>query len=217
MIAHEWNHDEEKQKREADLNRLRQTEGWKKLTDRQKRIIELSLYVQQRAERGTSLGSARAISVHDDGVSINPGDPDMDSGYIKSDYGESQGLVGGMWCFSAVKYLESQDESNDSFFQVDYFKDQGWNEFVRNIDSVGFPCVGFSKRVRSTETGEALRPRHAFVVLGRDISGRYVVWEKQDPNMPFRILDLEGVYKKYHDENGDMGSDWGFRSLRGTK
>jgi hypothetical protein len=223
MVDHlEWNHDEEKQKRETDLKRLKQTEGWEKLTDRQKKMIEISLSVQQRAERGTDEPSYRAIERWNGDVRIKKEDElgaYLEDGsrfdFGKRRYELSQNAIAQIGCLEAIELLEGDIQKDmrkmieGGFYLSKNFRDSGFDDFKKNIGNSGFPLVVFTN-----EDGIEYSPymvRHAFIVMGKDEQGEYVVFQKHDPGEQVEVVNLEEVY------NERKMIAWGIRPLRGTK
>lgn len=226
-VTFEFNLEQEMAERAAWMATLKQTEGWEKLTEKQKKMMELSLYVQQRAERGTDLASLNAIEhpqthAATDVVRIkHPSDLGLhrEDGSLKDlgvrGYGVSQDNVALFMCFAAVAALEGQElrnlpyELGDDFFDGDYFVVEDEEGLIKRIEEIGFPCVLFANVMKDFQG--LFFVRHACVVMGRDGNGRTVIWEKEVDQLPYQVTSLDKVFGKYSKDH-----NWGVRRLRST-
>lgn len=216
------------QKKLADnLETLQNTEGWKRLTDRQQRIIKQSLYIQARAERTTDPASKAAVHLFkdDNGLSSSRIDDqellkwERDKGYYLFDpntrkYQLSQNIIGNWNCHYALANLE-QEKGLDfkpkklpsSFFNTHYFKIDSVIDIEKMIDIHGYPCVVHS--VIKTKNFTNRDSYHTFLALGRDGNQNIIAWEKHGYGYPYKITTLKNIFNE-----GRKDCLWGVRALR---
>lgn len=211
--------------RDVMMSVLRQTEGWSKLTERQQQIIKVSLYIQQRAERGTDWASKQAIvspETHATNVVTikHKGDLRLTRedgstvGVEKRKYEQSQNRIVDWNCHAAVASLEGWDLSDDmpskidnDFFKAEYQEANNKEELENQISNFDFPCVVHVNLEPNNQ--DKYVARHSFLVLGRDNEDTLVVWDKQGYRYPYRVTTLDKVYQEYKDDRF-----WGIRKLR---
>ena len=184
---------EEQKKIQKDMEIVQATEGFSRLTEKQKSIIKQSLYLQARAERGRKewkLGDVRK-------------------------YKNSEDYVDNRNCHSAVFCLEtenmqalSKDAKADSdFFEAEYRPAKKIDELKKQIEEFGFPCALHISILRNSSPNKV----HSSLVLGHDKKNNIVLWEKKsyDVENPYQIVTLDEMYIEY-------GSEYfyGLRKLR---
>lgn len=180
------------EKLKADMETLRTTEGWPKLSPRQQKIIEHSLYAQTRAERTDAQG-----------------------------YTDSQDRTAEWYCHAAIWSLEHEhsltveapefDDIEEPFYDGDYSKPNSFDSLRDAIIKAGFPLVVHVAQVPPPLT---LLQSHTFLALGTDSTGDVVVWEKADKRLPFQRSTLSKLYGEYTAED-QKEYYWGIRPLRG--
>ncbi len=182
----------EQEKLKADMEILTATEGWSRLSIRQQKIIEHSLYVQARAERTEA-----------------------------QRYEDSQNRSAEWYCHAAIWSLEHEhsltteapelDHIEESFYEGDYFIPDSLDSLREAIVKVGFPLV---VHIAQAPPPLTLLQSHTFLALGTDSAGDIVVWEKTAEQLPFQRSTLSKVYEEYT-AKGEKPYYWGVRPLRG--
>jgi hypothetical protein len=179
-----------------DMRAFEQTEGWKKLSQTQQRLLQQSLYFQSRSERAVE-------SVTDETKPEN-------------DYTTSSKRIENWYCHAAVWSIENEqpfalespmlDIIPDDFFDGDYFLPTTQEEIRNKILQVGFPTV---VHIAHQPPPLTLLQTHTFLALGTR-GDNVVVWEKQDEGLPFRRNTLSDVYRDHQDKQ----YYWGVRVIR---
>lgn len=179
------------EKLKGDLEILRATQGWSRLSPRQQKIIEHSLYIQTRAERTDAQG-----------------------------YTDSQDRTVEWYCHAAIWSLEHEqsltveapkfDTIEESFYEGDYFKVDSLHSLRGAIIKAGFPLVVHVAQVPPPLT---LLQAHTFLALGTDSKGDVVVWEKANERLPFQRSTLSEIYRE-HTTSDQKKYYWGIRPLR---
>ena len=182
---------EEQKKIQKNIEVLQATEGFSRLTEKQKSIIKQSLYLQVRAERGRK---------------------EWEPGELRH-YKNSEDRIDSTNCHSAVLSLEKEDlqelsknkKSYPSFFEAEYFPIETIDELKKQIEKFGFPCVLHIRRNSSSDE------MHSSLVLGYDTQGKIVLWEKKGYEMknPYQVITLDEIYSNYGNKY------YGLRKLRG--
>jgi len=216
----------EQQKLETDTETLEQTEGFEALTKRQQRIIEQSLYIQQRAERGTDVASAWAIVSPERGYVTNKtqihtqetlermhkfGSPDPST----RKYVESQNTIANGYCHSSILNLELEKgwdtaplKIPEGFFKAEYFTVSTYKELKNAVIEEKMPVV-LHINDYADSFNEGMGTIHSCLILGKDKEGNLLVWEKEGDGLPYKISRLESVYEAYKTREY-----WGLRKLR---
>lgn len=208
----------EVQERGEMIATLEQLDGYKRMSEKQKQFLLLSLYVQQRAERGTDPVSASRIQE----VPPNFKNLPREMPYITSvyndgstgsgDYHTSQLYIMSEFCHKAVKDLEAYGtEHNGEAEWIEAGPVRTYDELCELLhladDTVKFPLV-LEAWVENPGSNPMYRS-HTALVLGKNGSGEYMVWEKVGFNLPFQVTSLKQVYDIY-----DTHVGWRVRELR---
>jgi hypothetical protein len=215
----------ERERREQEVSLLESTEGWSKLTERQQRIIQQSLYAQARAERGTDQASASAVEspkthVTDKVRIIDEVDLER---YYADDFGPnpdtrkykaSQNHIVNWFCHAAIANLESEagldveapQPHPEEFSKAEYKEIKSFEELASYAEEFGFPAV---LHVRNSESSYGLM--HSSLVLGHNPEGQIFAWEKEGYRLPYRLISLKDLWQEF------KGAKlWGLRKLRTT-
>lgn len=184
----------------SSLVALESTEGYWLLTPKQRQIIRVSLFIQERAERG-----------------MHPSHKN-DSWYYdwkkENSYQKSLDHIGYWYCHAAVSGLEKEKYSgtcpppcSHEFFNGQYFIASNVDQVSEVVEEFGFPCVVHIGGENGNFHGETNR-YHTFLALGHDQDGKILIWEKIRKGEPYRIATLNDVFKSY-------GKDlfWGVRKI----
>ncbi len=181
------------EKLKVDMEVLRATEGWSRLSLRQQKIIEHSLYVQTRVERPSA-----------------------------EQYTDSQDREAEWYCHAAIWSLEHEqaltveapelDDIEESFYEGDYFKADSLDSLRDAIMKAGFPLV---VHIAQAPPPLTLLQSHTFLALGIDPAGDVVVWEKAAERLPFQRSTLSKIYGEYTSDQKEYY--WGIRPLRGAQ
>ncbi|GEM_PF-3261500 len=173
---------EEQEKIKKNMEVAQNTEGFSRLTEKQKSIIKLSLYLQARAERGRNEWKS--------------GD---DRKYMNSEY-----YVDNRNCHSTICCLEkedinalSKDAFNDSdFFEAKYNKVETINELKTKIEEFDFPCV---LQIGISSSNDPYGKYHSSLALGHDGNNNIILWEKESSELkfPYQIITLDQIYNIY--------------------
>lgn len=191
---------------QKDLSLLESTEGFPFLTEKQKKIIRVSLLIQARAERDLD--------------PKHKNDPWYYDWFkfkrdLKPAYRECQEHIKNWYCHSAVASLENgclagerPPEHPKEFFDANYFEVRCEYELERAINFIGYPAVVHANLEKDNFNGEDTQ-YHTFLALGHNAENNIVVWEKAGFDFPYRVTDLSTVYEDYRGLNY-----WGVRKLR---
>lgn len=213
------------EKRKKKNDEVRQSEGWSKLSQRQQKLIEISLFVQDRYERNDT---------------FNIGGYEKSAEYIEKYY-----------CHAAIHALENNFlfqfdylERNEwlkirtkDFFETKYQEVDSYEKSVEVILKHDFPCVvhigSFDEWIREekynlktintsqieniflknkNKVKVPIGPMsyidscwddimwHSLLVLGKDKHGdNLVIWDKIGYSKDFEISNWQAVYEKYSD------------------
>ncbi len=196
----------EREKYRIEISVLESTEGWIELSDGQKEILRVTLYLQTRAQRDM-----------DPDHKNDPWYYDWfrrDKQYTPK-YQESLKNIKRWCCHTAVQSLENVDLSGEypkdppiNFFDADYTSIKSIDGLVEAVESIGFPAVVHISMKPKNKTGRA-QQCHSFVIMGHNKSNNLIVWEKQDFHLPYRVTTLIDVYEQYR-----AIEFWGIRKLR---
>jgi len=225
----------ERNKSEEDRKILKSTEGFSQLTPKQQTLINQSLYLQARAERGVDEATATAIvspKTHATkvteilpqqylqemyemykGEGYNPPNP-ADSKYIRS-----QEHIANWYCHASIANLEEERglsveaiEIPEEFFKTKYEAIRNYSDLKETVESCGFPCVLHIASEPDKYNRDNWTHKHSCLILGHDRKGDFVVWEKMGFKLPYRIVALKDVYEQYKNEYF-----WGVRKLKSKK
>ncbi|OGG50304.1 hypothetical protein A2763_01415 [Candidatus Kaiserbacteria bacterium RIFCSPHIGHO2_01_FULL_54_36] len=178
------------EKLQGDIEALRATEGWTRLSPRQQKLIEHSLYLQTRAER-----------------------PDAEQ------YPESKERTAEWYCHAAIWSLEHEhsltvdapelDTIEEPFYDGEYLKANSFDALRDALTKAGFPQV---VHIAQAPPPLTLLQSHTFLALGTDPTGDVVVWEKAAAQLPFQRSTLSKIYSEYTKDQKEYY--WGIRPLR---
>jgi len=217
----------ELQVREQQQSLLESLSGFSRLSNKQKSFILDSLYIQQRAERGTDIVSASRIYKSVSDIDINklaPGGTYIthggeDSEILKQQpeknknrYKKSQVYIMNKNCHRVIAEIEKlAEEKNLS---------RGWSyagpinsyedlvELAVLVDKTNKPPYVIEIWHSEPKEDEPLEHAHTTLILGQNNDGEYVVWEKAGFSLPFQLTTLKQVYDAYHKYSG-----WRIRQL----
>lgn len=184
--------DREVAERQEKFAVLESTEGYASLSEKQRRFIKASLYVQARTER----------------------EKDFDKN-LGEKYRESRRIISDLNCHTSILNLENgvilfmdPEEIPFRFYNAEYFNPSSLKEVESIIEKFGFPCiVNIGKWDPDPEVEEFRGDYHSFVVLGH-YKDEIIVWDKEGFNSPFRLTNLRKEYSTYNDSDRFY---WGFR------
>jgi hypothetical protein len=199
---------------------LEQLDGFKKLSSKQQQLIRLSLYVQQRAVRGTDAGSADNLGVSDEtgDIFVNfPKETDESNFPIENQYRISQQQIYDWYCHAAVTGLEKEVMDKKVFYETDVPKllNKNGYEIRSEADITDFIEVA----LESVEMPAVLHvladgvPYHSAILLGKDDTGEYILWEKKGFSIPYQLTTLKDVYSTYDSHN----QEWLVRPINKTE
>jgi len=184
----------EKRRLEKSITILKATEGFAVLSSEQRRIIRLTLYITERANRN-----------------LVPGMKSM--GAVGPYSGCRRHLIDRN-CHSSLAGVEVEnilavdpDNIPPDYFEANYHDSEKLNEIESKIENFGFPCVVITSLEGGNENGENTK-EHSFLALGR-YKGNIIVWEKTGFDYPYRVTTLKEEHSKY-----GRGHFWGLRKLR---
>jgi hypothetical protein len=210
---------EEERVREEQYRQLESLSGFSRLSEDQQRYIKATLYIQQRAERGSDpVSESRIKPMPPAFENVAPGRSYIEHSSLstngtsgKGEYFQSQLHIMNQYCHGAIAKLERYAVTKES--------NAGWYEagpitsFLELTELVElacaehkFPLVIQVSLHPAGERGSALQ--HSTVLLGQDADGEYTVWEKSGYHMPFQIAPLKLVYEAYKKSTG-----WRIRPL----
>jgi hypothetical protein len=203
----------EQEVREEQHKLLESLSGFPHLSEDQQRYIKATLYIQQRAERESDpVSASRVKSMPQVFESNAPGRPYIDhsslSTQVSSDKGgyfESQLYIMNQYCHAAVAKLEDYRENKESA--------KNWREagpihsFLELVELLelaraehDFPFVIEVRHRPLGEDRSALE--HSTVLLGQNVDGEFMVWEKSGYHLPFQLVPLRQVFDAYKGSTG---------------
>ncbi len=209
------------------MSKIENLDGYNKLSDYQQRLIKASLYIQERAERGTDYPSKFAIVspqeyAETEVTRIHTEDHleymhKFNSGPDPKDrkYRLSQNAIANWYCHAAIAGLEYEKglsitpaEVPENFFKTDYHLVASIQNVEKIIENTGFPCVIHIMHHEPVNYNESYNAFHSCLALGLNEEGKVMIWEKKGNQLPFRVVTLDEVYTKYGTYNL-----WGARPL----
>lgn len=216
----------------ADWDRIRSIEGYKNLTPRQRRLILLSLYAQERATRGTLRGSDEAsedaLERTSNTIKIQREiELELENGNFyehtpqSRQYRESQNLVSEMYCHISISDLERERLVFNPRRKKKY-PSVHWTQTSRKeYYTATFEHILSLEEIRTFLLSQKFFPlvvfvgssteeiSHSLVALGQEKeNGELLVWEKMNFRLPFHITTLSEVFSRYKDFHY-----WGARPL----
>lgn len=176
----------ENEKLKSDLEIIFETEGWKKLSEKQRQFIKVSLLVQSRADRPET--------------QINT---------------DSRERIAKWNCHYSTFVLENEgkesenkNQINKSFFVAEYEKTSTLAELESRIEKMSYPLVVHISKIENNDHLDDDEQRHTFVLLGKK-EDQFICWEKQDFHLPYQVVDLETIYRRFPEPT----NYWGLRAL----
>ncbi|MBD3245247.1 MAG: hypothetical protein GF335_04620 [Candidatus Moranbacteria bacterium] len=158
-----------KQQRYEKIADLEATEGFHRLSNRQQKMIKLSLYMQERFERL----------------------PYLDNSFYACYCHKAVDAI-------ETEKIEEGDVFPEDFYEASYKKISSLDDAENHILSIEFPVVVHIARGPGPVEGSINKGRdHSFIVFGKNSSGDIIVWEKEGTRYPFRVTTLKEVYKDY--------------------
>lgn len=223
---------EERARREEQFALIEQTEGFAKLSERQQKLIRVSLYTQQRAERLSDPASEQAVQSERQGYymgnestrileevhleHMHEQDPDFYPDPSTRAYKRSQNHVANWYCHPSVYALETEcvpgempSKVPEGFFEAEYEINESVLELESRIEEAGLPCVVHISE-NPKNFNEGWHTKHTLLALGKDAEGTMLCWEKEGNTYPFRVVSLKEVYDFY---NTISPKYWGVRKL----
>ena len=198
----------------AAMGILSQTEGFWKLSDIQRGIIEQSLRIQEEAERTDDYASALAIipaDQNDFGKTLILQEADLIFEQTVNSwpdpatrlYRKAQNLIVRWYCHAALNNLEHNkpldtepDVVPDTFYDAKNNKIQGFADVQQILQTYGYPCAVHLEYVTHIVDADGAKT-HSFLALGPGPDGEIVVWQKVGHCLPFEVTTLYDVYSKY--------------------
>lgn len=196
------------QERTARFQTLHELAGFNKLSPKQQQMIRLSLYIQDRAVRGTDEGSKRSLSTGQEtnDVFINyPANVDPFGRPVENQYRISQQHIYDWYCHAAVTGLEKELVDKKVFYETDVPKllNKTGYEIKHESDIADF--IEFA--LEAVEMPAVLHilvggvPYHSAILLGADETGEYILWEKKGFSIPYQLTTLTEIYHTYASQN----------------
>lgn len=204
-------HAEEQQARGEQRGILESLEGFARLSSKQRQFVLNSLYIQQRANRGTDPASATRIQERPEfeefapqGMYITGPSPEFIDPELRETgarYYSSQAYVMNDYCFRAINELEA--------YGAGEVPDQNWHdagpiasyeelkEFVDLVEKSEKPPLVVDIWANEPNNNDPFSRVHTTLLLGENSNGELMVWEKAGFNMPFQVTSLEQIYHAY--------------------
>ena len=212
METPDFNIKKEQTERNEQFEKLEQLDGFNNLSEKQKQMIRMSLYVQQRAVRGTDEASAENIELNEDGeANIDIKFSTREGGSSK--YNSSQRHIYNWYCHAVVGSVEATKVIDP----ISYTNTPGveghvltnkedFDAFIElELNSRPLPAV-----LHLLDKGVFV---HSALILGKAGSGDYIAWEKLGYGLPYRIVSLEEIYNDY----SAMQNEWVIRDFRAAE
>ncbi len=210
---------EEQRDRERSDAVLEGLSGFSRLSEAQQKYIRASLYIQQRAERGTDeVSAARIRPIPNEFAQFAPGRATIaQPGILLSEEGpnaqryfESQRYIMSEYCHRVISALERHGVGGR---RTPEWSDAGpVHSYAELEDLIGLfthsHTPPFVLQVQKL-VGELKGPEHSTVLLGQNTEGDFIVWEKAGYHLPFQLMTLRDVYTAYEKYTG-----WRVRQLQ---
>lgn len=170
----------------GQLEILIQTEGWKKLTEHQKKIIQETLTAIPKKDIA-SLPNKRDWYCH-----------------------------AAVWALEHEINPQEElsphlDTIEESFYDGEYSTPISLDDIRAVIQKVGFPAV---VHIAGEPPPLTLLQVHTFLALGINTDGEVVGWEKESEHASFRYVTLSQNYRMYTAGERIKPYVWGVRALR---
>jgi hypothetical protein len=194
--------------------RLEQTEGWERLTEKQQNMLRASFRIQSRAYRGTDEASFSRIS-HQKGIrAIEEESPNVPA---ENMYRFSQNVVSRMFCHLAVTLVEKERLPDRDLIEKYFFNERDslpikewkeyfsveWKKIAHIYDLIKdntFPLVLYFDKYEESEIQNKEHIRsyatHSCIAMGEE-NGDILIWEKVSRRFPFQLTKLQTILERY--------------------
>ena len=187
---------------------LESLSGFSRLSENQKRYLLNSLYIQQRAERGTDIVSAAHINempkkfeefAQAGPYILTPEQPKKVPSEGK--YSSSQSYVSNENCHNAIVELEKYRNNKKllipEWHEYGLFKSYlDLEKFIVSLkEKNGPPFVIEIWNGKPDKRNSKLS--HSTLLIEQNNEGEWMLWEKSGFSMPFQLISLKAVYKAY--------------------
>lgn len=196
----------ETRERHEQFNALEELDGFKKLTPKQQQMIKLSLYIQQRAVRGTDGGSHDNLGTSDEtgDVFISfPREFDENRNPVENKYRTSQKHIYDWYCHAVVTGLEHETVDKNIFYKTDIPKllDKTGYEITSEADVRDFIEIALDDiempAVLHILGNTYVSVLHSAVILGKNDAGEFILWEKKGVSIPYKLTTLKQIFQDY--------------------
>ncbi len=203
-----------------DIEKLSSTDGWGKLSDKQKQYIQDSLYVSKRAYREVGTTNPRyGFRLSDELAILKEKEGKVPT--LHSKYTESQNRISDWYCHYSVFVLENDGKTpnqpikkvDNDFTNEEFKKYSTLADLETKIAGMEYPCVVQISERDDNSDFDVDEMIHSFVVFGKAPEG-YLVWEKSDLGQTYKIKTLEELYKDVYEGEKEDYFYWGVRKLR---
>jgi len=203
--------------RNEQFQQLDELDGFTKLSTKQQQMVRLSLYVQQRAVRGTDPGSQDNIGIgyETDDVFIDfPKGENREGVTIENKYRISQRHIYDWYCHATITALKHERVDKKLFYQTDVpelLNETGYEIKCEAdiIDFIEIALVDSEMPVVLHVLGSQVPVLHSAIILGKDNGGTFILWEKKGFSLPYQLTTLENVFQDY----SSHGQEWLVRPL----
>lgn len=202
MSKENWLQTEQKDRRRS-FKHLEKLQGFRALSDWQKRYIKDSLFIEDRTKR------------------------ESDKYEISRDHKRN------WYCHIAAYTLEHEETPEQSFERLSQSEPDTWaikekiagdmfiakylnienptrEEVLTYLIETGFPCALL---ISHKDRAGDIIPFHSCIALGRNLEGDAIFWEKKSLNGPYQIVTLKDICQKYRPEE----HLWGTREIEVKK
>jgi|GEM_PF-2812859 len=190
----------EQTERYKDFEMLESLEGFCKLSPKQKQVIKMSLYLEDRISRSEPRKYKTSHTSRADAFC----------------HGAVFLLENGMTTEQSIEEMDAQGMSNSeitttietSFAQGNYIDNEipDRKEVSNFIEKTGFPCVVIISFRNKPDEKILL---HSCVALGKNKDGEIMIWEKVGRNSAYRLIRLKDLFQDY----GPKNHLWGTRKI----
>ena len=214
-----YSHETEMVERNDLEKSIRELPGFVRLSERQQRYLLGTLYIQQRAVRGTDAKSAARIQKMPDNFKdfgaehpyiALPTTP-WDHNKSTDNYVASQRMIMRDSCHGVVRQLEGYTDHVDT--SIDWIEAGPINSYADLCELIDmykqqhqFPAI--IQTCPSPRKIDAEKLIHTTVLLGNNSENIPMVWEKMGFHLPFLVQPLEKTYAPYSKYTG-----WRIRPL----
>ncbi|MFA7194037.1 MAG: hypothetical protein WC087_03925 [Candidatus Paceibacterota bacterium] len=179
--------DREIDERKETIELLESLDGYAKLSEKQKQIIRTFLYLEDRSNREDANVDYQKSLAHKDAWYCHAAVVSVELERVVDELA--------IYPENIHRAIENETKFDSHFMKADYIdSDKTQQEVEDFIEEVGFPCTVVFSWFDGLEFDMLA---HSCIALGKDETGRLIVWEKKNAREACRVINFGEVYDFY--------------------